>query len=238
MSELTNLSQLPKANILRYLVALEQSGFIKQNPITKKYCLGSRFLELAYLVNKQINLRDLVLPYMEHLLEATNETVCLFIEEDGEGVCIERLEPNEELVCLPPVGRKEPIYAGASRKILLAFLDDQRIKQIIEEKGLSGITKNTVIDKNQLRKEIELIRKQGYAISGGEHIEGICSIAAPIKGSEGNVVASLSIVAPLFRMDREKEISFLTCLLKTTRNISNDLGYQNYRNNNAPDFKD
>lgn len=225
LSEFVKLSNIPKANVLRHLTAMEQSGLIKQDMRTKKYQLGFKALELAYLVNKQFNLRDLSLPYMEKVKEETNETVCLQIEDNGWGVCIERLEPNNKLVYLPPIGSREYLHAGASRKVLLAFLPDERIEDIIN-KGLAVVAPNTVTDPMLLRREIKEIREKGYVITESEHVDGVTAISTPIKDRNGNVVASLSVVGPTFRIGEALKEQYLHSLMKAAAEISMELGFK------------
>ena len=225
LSEFVNLSKIPKANVLRHLTALEKSGLIKQNLSTKKYQLGFRTLELAYLVNKQFSLRNMVLPYMERIKEATNETVCLQIEDNGRGICIERLESSNKLAYLPPLGRREYLHAGASRKVLMAFMSDERIGEILNEK-LEAVAPNTVTDPLQLRREIKSIREKGYAITESEHVDGVTAIATPIRDRNGYAVASLSVVGPTFRINEAQIEQYLECLMKATLEASNELGFQ------------
>lgn len=223
LSEFVKLSGISKATILRHLKALEECSFVKQDNKTKKYQLGYKILELAYILKNQFTLRELMLPYMEKLRNISEETVCLTIEDEGEGINIERLESYNKLVYLPPIGSKEPLYAGASRKILLAFLPEDKVLQIVED-GLIKVSKNTITDYEILMKEIQIIRKQGYAISEEEHVHGVSAIAAPIKGSDGKVIASLSIVGPSFRLTEEQKRNHLSSLLEITKIISKELG--------------
>ena len=210
---------------MRHLTAILKSGLIKQDIKTKKYQLGFKTLALAYLVNKHFNLRDLMLPYMERVKEATNETVCLQIEDDGRGICIERLEPNNKLVYLPPIGSREYLHAGASRKVLLAFLPDARIEEIISE-GLAVVAPNTVTDPVRLRREIKEIREKGYMITESEHVDGVTAISTPIKERSGHVVASLSVVGPTFRIGEAQKEQYLQCLVSAAMEASNELGFK------------
>ena len=107
LSEFVKLSGVPKANVLRHLHALEAAGFVKQDEYSKKYQLGFKVMELAYLAKKQFELRDIVMPYMRKLKELTGETTCLQILEGDWGICIERIDPNNILTYLPPIGSRE-----------------------------------------------------------------------------------------------------------------------------------
>jgi len=226
LSEFVSLSGMPKANVLRHLSALEKAGFIKQDKENKKYQLGFKVMELAYLAKKQIKMRDIILPYMKDLKDITGETVCLQVLDGEHGICIERLEPNNNLVYLPPIGSREYLHGGASRKVLLSFLPDERIEDIIS-KGLFKLASNTVIDTEQLWQDINAIREKGYSITVSEHVEGVVAISAPIRNDDGSVAASLSVVGPEFRLTEEKKSKCLDSLLETVKQISRELGFKN-----------
>ena len=225
LTEFVELSGLPKANVLRHLTALENSGILKKDAHTKKYHLGYKTLELAYLAKKQIKLRDMIMPYMKKLGELTGETICLQVRDDRWGICVERLDPNNTLVYLPPIGSREHLHTGASRKVLLAHLPDDQIEAIIKD-GLPATATNTVTDPQKLRREIQAIRKQGYAISNSEHVDGVTALSGPIKKDDGTVVASISIVGPTFRIKEQEIKLYLQYLLDAAAEVSKQLGYK------------
>ncbi len=225
LSEYVQLSGLPKENVLGRLTALEKSGILRKDEHTKKYYLCFKTLELAYLAQKQFKLRDMVMPYMKKLGELTGETICLQVRDDQWGICVERFDPNNALVYLPPIGSIEHLHTGASRKVLLAYLPEDRIEVIIKE-GLPATATNTVTNPSQLRKEIYEIREQGYASSNSEHVDGVTAISAPIKKDDGTVIASLLVVGPSFRLNEPVKTKYLDNLLETVAEVSKQLGYK------------
>lgn len=224
LSDFARLSGLPKANILRHLAALESCGILIKDD-QKKYRLGYKTLELAYIARKKLRVRDLLLPYMKKLGELTGETVTLQVEDKNRGICIERFDSNSTLVYLPPIGSMEYLHAGASRKALLAFLPPEQIEEVIAE-GLPAVTADTVTDPAVLRREMAEIREKGFAISEGQHVDGIVAVSAPIKMEGGAVVASLSVVGPAFRIQEDNKQTYLGYLLAVTSEVSKQLGYK------------
>lgn len=225
LSDICEETGFPKANVLRYLKALQRAGLIRQELKTKKYTIGYKALELAYISNQSINLREISLPFMHHLRDVSRETVSLMVEDNDAGVCIERLEAKEELKFFPPVGQRRPLYAGASRKVLLAGLSNERIERIID-KGLIKISENTVTDPVVLRNQVEEIRRNGYAISDSEHNQGVKAVAVPIWDRNRNVVAALSITGPAFRITGDMILHFISLLKEASEVISKQMGYQ------------
>lgn len=226
LSELSRLTGQPKANLLRHLSVLVEYGILYKAEESKKYSLGFKTIELAYLAKKKLKLREIVIPYMIKLRDLTDETITLQVLEGNWGVCVERLDSYSSLVYLPPLGSREYLHAGASRKVLLAHLPSERIEEIIRS-GLPGVVKNTVTDRKILKADLERIRLNGYALSEGEHVEGVVAISAPLR-QEGNTVAgSLSIVGPAFRIENDKKHTYLKVLLEVVAEISHQLGYRN-----------
>jgi len=149
---------------------------------------------------------------MRRIAKETGETVSLIIHVDLRGVCIEQVCPERELRYVNTLGRPVPLHAGASRKVLLAFLPKEIVESVLAA-PLERITDHTVIDANQLRQQLAQIRRSGYAISHGEHIEGVSGIAVPVWGPTGQVAASLSVAGPSTRVSerilREKCLPLL-----------------------------
>ncbi|WP_301169681.1 IclR family transcriptional regulator [Brevibacillus nitrificans] len=204
VSELSEHLQVYKSVAHRALVTLENRGFVKQNPVNQKYTLGIKLFELGMIVANQMNLRSIAKPIMEELCEQTNETVMLMIVDHLEGICIEKVESSQSVRYTSPMGKRVPLHAGATTKILMAYLPEDSIRQIIAN-GLQSYTKYTVCDPDELLRELAVIREQGYSISANDFSLGGMGIAVPIQDYTGNVVAGLSISGLELRMSKESD---------------------------------
>ncbi|MED1954178.1 IclR family transcriptional regulator [Brevibacillus centrosporus] len=204
VSELSEHLQVYKSVTHRALVTLENRGFVKQNPVNQKYALGIKLFELGMIVANQMNLRSIAKPIMEELCEQTNETVMLMIVDHLEGICIEKVESSQSVRYTSPMGKRVPLHAGATTKILMAYLPEDSIRQIIAN-GLQSYTKYTVCDPDELLRELAVIREQGYSISANDFSLGGMGIAVPIQDYTGNVVAGLSISGLELRMSKESD---------------------------------
>lgn len=162
---------------------------------------------------------------MQQLRDRVQETVCLVMEDSGDAICPERIDPDRELRLNTAVGIREPLHSGAGRKLLMAFLREERCEQIIAEKGLRPFTSRTVTDPEQLRRDLALIRCQGYAVTAGEHSSGATAVAAPLRDASGRVVAALSVTGPSSRLTPEQVHGLLPQLLDIARQISHQLGF-------------
>lgn len=222
--ELTELSGFPKATTHRLALTLEKVGFLRQDKKTKKYRIGFKILELAHLANEPLEIRKIALPYMEELRDQTNEAVHLCVEEDFEGIYIEKVESHHDVRFWTRIGTRRPMHAGASRKVIMAYYDDAKIEEYIRKKGLTKITDKTITDPEILKADLQKIRAQGYCVVAGEQAASSIGIAAPIFNRGHQVIASLSIIAPVSRINDdiipELVEKVVDCAKKVTREVS------------------
>ena len=226
VSEISKELNLYKSCVHNTLYTLLNRGFMTQNPENGKYRLSIKFFELGSIVLEKIDLRKIAHPYIEQLSREFDETVHLGILSDEEVVSIESEKSNQSLQPQIYIGKRAPLHCTGVGKTLLAFLDQERIEHIIGEKSLKKYTKNTITDTNQLQKELQQIRSQGYAVDNMEHEPGVRCIAAPIRDYHGEVVASLSLSGPEFRITKEKIPLIKVKVITYCQLISQAMGYR------------
>jgi len=230
VSEISRELNLYKSCIHNTLYTLLHKGFVNQNTNNGKYRLSIKFFELGSIVLENIDLRKIAHPYLEKLSREFNETVHLGILSDGEVLSIEREKSNQSLQHQIYIGKRAPLHCTGVGKSLLAFFDTEKIERIIQEKELKKYTENTITDINQLKIELQQIRKQGYAVDNMEHEPGVRCIAAPIRDYHGKVIASFSLSGPAFRISKEKIPLIKEKVIECCRLISQAMGYH-CRNN-------
>ncbi|MQA27686.1 MAG: helix-turn-helix domain-containing protein [Micromonosporaceae bacterium] len=120
LSELATLSRLPKSTVQRLLSELEAEGFISQDADSRLWGIGTRPLRLAELFRADLALDKYAKPHMRHLADISGESVLLTIHDQGQGMCISRERSYQPLRFESPVGSHQPLYAGSSRKVILA----------------------------------------------------------------------------------------------------------------------
>ena len=123
------------------------------------------------------------------------------------------------------IGNLAPINCTAAGKAILAFQNSELISEIIQGLDFIPLTKNTITDKEKFLKELEKIRKSGFAIDDSEHEENICCIAAPIRDYSRKVKYAVSISAIKTRMSLSKLVTFKDILLEEANIISKELGF-------------
>ncbi|MHC2995002.1 MAG: IclR family transcriptional regulator [Candidatus Atribacteria bacterium] len=225
VTEISKALNICKSNVHNVLSTLSERGFVKKDPKTEKYKLGIKFFELGSVVIKNMDLRRIAYPYIEKLSKEFNETVHLGILDEGRVVSIEQEESGKSLCSRIEIGKRTPLHCTAIGKAIMAYLSKEEIASIVKEKGLKKYTENTITDKEKLEKEFKKIRKQGYAVDNMEHEEGVRCVAGSIQDYTGEVIASMSVSGPAFRIN-ESNIPDIAKKVKRYCNcISEEMGY-------------
>jgi DNA-binding IclR family transcriptional regulator len=224
LSEISKEVGLNKATVFRMLVSLERKGFVTKNSNTGKYSLDWGLLGLlSDALNRNKGLVKCAHPYMEKLWEHTGETITLYIRKGFERLCIAELPSPHPLKYTVGIGVTVPLYAGSPGKLLLAYLHPAELEEVLNQIELIALTKRTITDKQKFLKELELIRKRGWATSFGERIEGVSSLSVPVTDRGNKVVASINILGPFIRVGEERLMGYLDMLKEVGCEISNRL---------------
>jgi DNA-binding IclR family transcriptional regulator len=187
------------------------------------YRLGMRLLELGNMVKSRISVREHALPFMRELHEATGEAVNLSVRRDDEIVYIERTSSGRSLIrVVNIVGARAPLHITAVGKLFLLEDGAEGIKAYAARTNLPSFTKNTLHALPALEKELERVRKLGYAVDNEEAELGVKCLGAGIRDDSGALVAGLSISAPAERLKPQ----WAALVKDTADRISQSLGYR------------
>ena len=223
LSEISRRINLDKATVLRLLATLEDSKLVQKDPVTKNYSGGTNLFRLSNSWRNDI--RQVCGPHLRALSEKVNETICLICPRDLERICIESIPAqNQELTIVPTIGTANPIYAGASGKVLMAYMSPQEADRVIEKTGLKPVTEIGITDRELLISHLENVRERGYDYSISDVTTGASALATPIFGAEKQIVAALTVRGPEVRMSVAKMKQMVPWLIKTSDEISAKLG--------------
>ncbi len=224
LGEIAKKLEAPKSTVHGLLSTLCECGYVEQSPLDGCYRLGVHLFELGMAVADNWDVRKIAAPYIERLLSEMQETVHLVVLDNGEVLYIDKRESNQSLRIVSKVGARLPAHCTGVGKVLLAYLPPAEVKKIIETKGLCKYTRNTITDPNLLEKELQKVRRQGYAIDNEEIMDGLRCVAAPIRDHKGDVCAAISISGPAVRLDEDRLPIAIDRVTKTADEISAALG--------------
>jgi DNA-binding IclR family transcriptional regulator len=228
--ELSSTIELPKGTTHRLLSSLSYFGYVRQEPKTRNYFLGLKFVELGQILLSQLDLRKVAEPFLRDLAERTKETIHLVILDRNEIVYIDKVETDQNpsgLKMASRIGLRNPAHSSAVGKMILANSSEEELQIFFKEKSLVKRTDNTITDPVQLREHLKTVRKQGYAVDDEENEKGIRCVAAPIYNEIGKTVAAISITAPAFRVTKKSiQETLKKEVMETALKISERLGFR------------
>lgn len=216
---------LSKSSLQRILNTLVNYGFLEKDEKRKTYRLGNELYYLGKLVEEHSHLLTVTRPYLKAIRDRFGESVYLNIIENNERKCIALEEGKHDLMTISYIGQTSPLHAGASAKLLLAFLPADKLGQYIEQTPLKPITDRTIVDQERLLTEVKDIREKGYASSSGERVVGVCSVSAPILNRWGEVIAGISISAPMIRVTEEIYQQFIQTITEVAKQITEEFKF-------------
>lgn len=224
--EIARKIDLPPSTTGRILVSMKDAGLLGQNDDNQLYQLGGRLLSWAGVYSATLDVRSIALPAMHKLHHETEETISLYVLEGNERLCVERLESTHNVRIIARVGRHIPLYVGSAGKVFLAYISDERRDAILNEINFIPFTPNTIVDRQQLLNQINLVRQQGYAVSHGEWQVEASGVAAPIFDQSREITAVITISGPTQRFSAENLPVYLDKLLAAAQTISANLGFR------------
>lgn len=228
LAELVQMVKLKPSTVHRLLSTLMKHDFVEQDD-RSCYRLAMKLYYMGNSATYAVDIKELARPVMHDLLDRYNETVNLAILDRGEVVYIDQLESSNIVIVrmFARVGNRGPAYCTGSGKVLLAGLSEEEFSRYLRNVTLRGFTSDTITDPITLTREINRVKKEGYALDLGERDEGVGCVAAPINNREGRVVAALSVSGPSMRMAAPFLNNQLAPVIKTSANqISAKLGYK------------
>ncbi|WP_017727099.1 IclR family transcriptional regulator [Halalkalibacterium ligniniphilum] len=227
ITELSKELKLPKSTVHRLLLTLINRKFVVQDERNGLYALGMQFVSIASSILDSLDIREIARPELERLSLVTNEVIHLCILDVDEVIYIDKVEGDNTIRMHSKIGKRSMLHCTGVGKVLLAAMPEEEVESIAMKKGLPRFTERTLTTIDALKKELDVVRKQGYALDDIEHELGIRCVAAPIYNYQGAVVAAISISGPANRVtiDRIQE-NLLKEIQLSSAVISEKLGYQ------------
>jgi IclR family KDG regulon transcriptional repressor len=209
-----------------YLInTLVEVNFIK-HVANNKYKLGPKNLQLGNNYLNNLSLYKVSNPIIEELLEKINENIYLFMLENQNFIQILKMESSHSVKPTKLANDKSNAHATAIGKIFLSSFEDEECEKFINEfNHLQKYTKNTIASLNSLKKELDLIRKNGYSLDMQESEIGINCIAVPIYNHLGKIKASMGVSIPTQRFPDNFKDALLPSIKASANKISRELGY-------------
>jgi IclR family transcriptional regulator, pca regulon regulatory protein len=231
VSELAREIGLSRSTTHRYVATLAALGYLEQDPLTRRYRLGPRVLDLGFSAINSMELREISVPHLQRLSDETGHTVNMAILDGADIVYVERCRSSRqgqrEIDLNLHVGSRLPAYCTSMGKVLLAYLTDEERKAVLDGVELTQRGPNTLTERGALEAELEQVRRRGLAVNNEELAFGLRSIAVPVSGHSGEVSAAINLAVHRSWVSIEDLVKrFGPALRRTAADISARAGHR------------
>ena len=219
LAELARITGLPVSTTYRLASELVSWGGLERAPGGTGYRVGVRLWELGALAARTTGVRDVALPFMRDLHEATHLDVQLAVLDGHQALSVETIADRASGAGRSLRAARLPLHATGVGKVLLAHASDQLLPDLVAT-GLRRYTPHTVVDPGQLRRGLADVRRTGLAYAQEEMRLGSRSVAAPVVDGAGTVVAAIAVLTRTGRRDvRRLGPAVRTAAISTSRSL-------------------
>jgi DNA-binding IclR family transcriptional regulator len=212
-----------KSTAFRLVATLEAHRLVEQTADRGRYRLGVGILRLAGATTARLDLVQEARPICRQLATDTGETVNVAVLSESSALYLDQVAGSSALQPHNWVGQRIPLHATSNGKVLLSGLDPEELEATLS--SLPAYTEATITSRSRLRSELDAVRSQGYAVAVDELEEGLTAVASPIRNAHGDVVASLSVSGPSFRLDGDRLEALVPAAREAAAEVSHRLGW-------------
>jgi DNA-binding IclR family transcriptional regulator len=214
------------STVHRLLVNLVRHGFVEEDAVSGGYQLSYRVLRMGLRVLDRLDFRRAAHSLLRDLNLRTQETVHLAILQETRAISIEKFVSPQPVGLDARLGGVMPLHCSGAGKTLLAYQGEDFLNQVAHAPGLTRMTAHTITGLSQLRRELERIRQQGYALDQEEAVDGLRCVAGPVFDHTGQIVAAFSVAGPATRLTPARVPEIAQLVRETSEQISYRLGYR------------
>lgn len=227
VSEVARVLELPKSTASELMASMADERLLSSAG-RGRYRLGWRLFELGQTLLDSTEFRSEARRVMQELVQRWGETAHLAVLEGVEAVYLDKIQPSPAVkILLSRVGVRLPAYCSGVGKVLLAYKPWDEVAALLQGRGMSALTPNTLSDLEKLADELRLVRERGYAYDLEEATIGLCCVAAPIRDYSGKVVAAMSLSVPAYRFHPRRE-ELTAAIVEAAGRVSDASGRNSY----------
>jgi DNA-binding IclR family transcriptional regulator len=212
-----------KSTAFRLVSTLEMHGLVEQTEDRGKYRLGVGVLRLAGATTARLDVVQESRSLCRKLAADTGETINIAVLSDRSALYLDQVSGSSALQSHNWVGQHIPLHATSNGKVLLSGLEPEDVDRRVET--LATYTTGTITSRAALRRELAAVRERGYAVAVDELEAGLAAVAAPIRNAHGDVIASMSVSGPSFRLTETKIAEVVPMLCDAAGEVSRRLGW-------------
>jgi IclR family transcriptional regulator, KDG regulon repressor len=215
-----------KSLVHRTVKTLEDAGYLRQDAQNQKYSLGFTAYQLGIFASRRLGFTAEARTRLRKLTEEIDATVYIVVRDGDANRIVDTFEASVPFRFHSPVGTRIPWSRGASSKLLVAFAPEAEVQQMIRKLGLRRFAARTLTDPDAFMAELANTRKRGYAISDNEGFDGILGIAAPLYGSNSEMVAALQSSMSAVGLSEKRRVEIAKAIVQAAKEVSQMLRAQ------------
>jgi len=216
LSDVAAAAKLSPAVARRCLNTLTELGYMARNG--RRFLLLPKMLKFGDAFLASTNVEQAVMPALQNLRDETGDTIMMGVPVDHHVIGIAHVSTAKAIRPSGNIGTSFPLYGTSLGKAILAFLPEDELDDYLATAQRPAITPNTKTDRNVLLKELQQIKKEGFATSDGEYDYGIFAIAVPIFDDERKVIASINASTSKSQSDKLEYVDSRLPIMRETAN--------------------
>jgi len=226
LTEIASQTGINKSTACRILKRLALHRLVDQDASSGRYRLGIALFELGRRVGDTVHLSEVAKPVLESLARESGETAHFAILDAHEGrvVHLARVESPHPVRAVPSrTGERYPFHCLSVGKAIAAFLPEEERKLLLSHSKFERFTRRTITRRGDLERELEKVRRLGYAVDNEEYYEGIRCVSVPVRGQADALLGGLSLAGPTSRMTLDRLEQLAALLGRAATEIANEI---------------
>ena len=212
-AEISRRAELPFSTTYRLLGSLTRDGFVDYEPDGRRYHLGLRVFQLGQRVSNHHGFAGTALPILRRVTEETGEATILSVRDGNHHLTVNKVDGPQTFRVTSDPGHLGALHTTVGGQGARGVRRGRRPRAaLIEELELEPLTELSITDRDAFRAEMELVRRQGYAVMDEENELGMRAVAVPVFNSQGHAFASLATAVPVFRLSMEALVAHVPLL--------------------------
>jgi IclR family transcriptional regulator, acetate operon repressor len=221
VTEIAEQVGLHKSSVSRILATLEQEKVVERDEASRKYRLGLGLIAVAGPLLANLDVRRLAMDDLRHLAETTGETAALNIWDGSAAVTVEQVPSHRQVKHTSVLGSRYATGLSASVQVYLAHEQPDHVRHLVQS---GRVVLDAPTDLEDYLERLARVRSEGYAVNYCETSEDEVGVAAPVLDHRGQVVASVLVAAPFYRVPRDAVPPLAVACRTAARHISARLG--------------
>src|SRR5882672_10851973 len=195
---------LSTSTVHRLLATLEKRRFVQFDRYESKWHVGAQSFAVGATFARRRNFVAQAMPYLRKLRDQTRETANLAVVDDESIIVLTRMESREIMRSLTKVGGRVAKVASGVGKAVLATYSDEDVSAILHHHGMPRLTEKSIVRPSELFRELQVIRRQGYAVDDEEACMGLRCIAAVVYNDCSEPLAAISVSGMTSRLTDDR----------------------------------